>query len=276
MTTESAPPTHDVTDLGLAAEGIRRIEWAEREMPVLRLIRERFERDRPLEGLRIGACLHVTTETANLMRTLKAGGAEVVLAASNPLSTKDDVAAALVAEYGIGTYARRGEDRDTYYAHLNSVADGHPQITMDDGCDLVSLLHSERPGQVAEVLAGTEETTTGVIRLRAMERAGALGFPIVAVNEANTKHFFDNRYGTGQSTIDGIVRATNILLAGKTFVVCGYGWCGRGLADRARGHGAHVVVVEVDPLAALQAVMIVIWLFLLGWARIISGHFLPE
>jgi len=253
--TTTMDPAHDVTDLGLASEGVRRIEWAEREMPVLRLIRERFERDRPLAGLRIGACLHVTTETANLMRTLKAGGAEVVLAASNPLSTKDDVAAALVAEYGIAVHARRGEDRDTYYAHLEAVADAHPQLTMDDGCDLVSLLHSSRPGQVGEVLAGTEETTTGVIRLRAMERAGALGFPIVAVNEANTKHFFDNRYGTGQSTIDGIVRATNILLAGKTFVVCGYGWCGRGLADRARGHGAHVVVVEVDPLAALQAVM---------------------
>ena len=198
--TATTAPAHDVTDLGLAAEGIRRIEWAEREMPVLRLIRERFERDRPLDGLRIGACLHVTTETANLMRTLKAGGAEVFLAASNPLSTKDDVAAALVAEYGIATYARRGEDRDTYYAHLNAVADARPQITMDDGCDLVSLLHSERPAQVKEVLAGTEETTTGVIRLKAMAADGALGFPVVAVNEAQTKHLFDNRYGTGQST----------------------------------------------------------------------------
>src|SRR5215218_376738 len=224
-------------------------------MPVLRLIRERFERDRPLDGLRIGACLHVTTETANLMRTLKAGGAEVVLAASNPLSTKDDVAAALVAEYGIGVYARRGEDRDTYYAHLNAVADDRPQITMDDGCDLVSLLHSERPGQVADVLAGTEETTTGVIRLRAMEADAALKFPIVAVNDADTKHMFDNRYGTGQSTLDGIIRATNVLLAGKTMVVAGYGYCGKGLSERARGMGASVIVTEVDPLRALEAVM---------------------
>ena len=215
MTTPTNLPPHDVTDLGLAAEGVRRIEWAEREMPVLRLIRERFERERPLEGLRIGACLHVTTETANLMRTLKAGGADVVLAASNPLSTKDDVAAALVASYGIACFARRGEDRDTYYAHLNAVADTHPQLTMDDGCDLVSLLHSERPDQVAEVLAGTEETTTGVIRLKAMAADGALRFPVVAVNEAQTKHLFDNRYGTGQSTLDGILRATNILIAGR-------------------------------------------------------------
>src|SRR5918995_1788846 len=206
MTTTSAPTgqAHDVTDLGLAAEGVRRIEWAEREMPVLRSIRERFATERPLAGLRIGACLHVTTETANLMRTLQAGGAEVALAASNPLSTKDDVAAALVAEYGIAVHARRGEDRATYYAHLNAVADTHPQLTMDDGCDLVSLLHSERPTQVEEVLAGTEETTTGVIRLKAMAADGALGFPVVAVNEAQTKHLFDNRYGTGQSTVDGI------------------------------------------------------------------------
>jgi adenosylhomocysteinase len=255
MTTTSTLPAHDVTDLGLAAEGVRRIEWAEREMPVLRLIRERFERERPLAGLRIGACLHVTTETANLMRTLKAGGAEVVLAASNPLSTKDDVAAALVAEYGIATFARRGEDRDTYYAHLNSVADTHPQVTMDDGCDLVSLLHSERPTQVAEVLAGTEETTTGVIRLKAMAADGALGFPVVAVNEAQTKHLFDNRYGTGQSTLDGILRATNILIAGRKVVVAGYGWVGKGIASRMDGHGAHVAVVEVDPIRALEALM---------------------
>jgi adenosylhomocysteinase len=248
-------PAHDVTDLGLAAEGVRRIEWAEREMPVLRLIRERFERERPLDGVRIGACLHVTTETANLMRTLKAGGAEVVLAASNPLSTKDDVAAALVAEYGIATYARRGEDRDTYYAHLNSVADTHPQITMDDGCDLVSLLHSERPDQVTEVLAGTEETTTGVIRLKAMAADGALGFPVVAVNEAQTKHLFDNRYGTGQSTVDGILRATNLLLAGRRCVVAGYGWVGRGIAMRFEGMGARVAVIEVDPVKAIEAHM---------------------
>jgi len=251
----SALPAHDVTDLGLTAEGVRRIDWAEREMPVLRLIRERFERERPLEGIRIGACLHVTTETANLMRTLKAGGADVVLAASNPLSTKDDVAAALVAEYGIATFARRGEDRDTYYSHLNAVADTHPLITMDDGCDLVSLLHSERPGQIAEVLAGTEETTTGVIRLKAMAADGALGFPVVAVNEAQTKHLFDNRYGTGQSTVDGILRATNILLAGRNVVIAGYGWVGRGIASRMAGMGAHVAIIEVDPVRALEALM---------------------
>ncbi|MEK6721040.1 MAG: adenosylhomocysteinase [Chloroflexota bacterium] len=255
MTATETLPAHDVTDLGLAAEGVRRIEWAEREMPVLRLIRERFERERPLDGLRIGACLHVTTETANLMRTLKAGGAEVVLAASNPLSTKDDVAAALVKEYGIGVFARRGEDRDTYYAHLNAVADGHPQITMDDGCDLVSLLHQERPGQIAEVLAGTEETTTGVIRLRAMAADNALGFPVVAVNEAQTKHLFDNRYGTGQSTLDGILRATNLLIAGRNVVVAGYGWVGKGIASRMHGHGAHLAIIEVDPVRALEALM---------------------
>jgi adenosylhomocysteinase len=249
------PPAHDVTDLGLATEGVRRIEWAEREMPVLRLIRERFGRERPLAGLRIGACLHVTTETANLMRTLRAGGAEVVLAASNPLSTKDDVAAALVAEYGIATFARRGEDRDTYYGHLNAVADTHPQITMDDGCDLVSLLHSERPDQIREVLAGTEETTTGVIRLKAMAAGGALGFPVIAVNEAQTKHLFDNRYGTGQSTLDGILRATNILIAGRKVVVAGYGWVGRGIASRMHGMGAHVAIIEVDPVRALEALM---------------------
>jgi adenosylhomocysteinase len=222
---------------------------------VLRLIRKRFETERPLAGLRIGACLHVTTETANLMRTLQAGGAEVALAASNPLSTKDDVAAALVSVYGIPTFARRGEDRDTYYAHLNAVADSHPQITMDDGCDLVSLLHSERPAQIAEVLAGTEETTTGVIRLRAMAADRALRFPVIAVNEALTKHLFDNRYGTGQSTIDGILRATNLLLAGRNVVIAGYGWVGRGIASRMAGLGAHVTVVEVDPVRALEALM---------------------
>jgi adenosylhomocysteinase len=248
-------PPHDVTDLGLASEGVRRIEWAEREMPVLRLIRERFERERPLDRLRIGACLHVTTETANLMRTLKAGGAQVVLAASNPLSTKDDVAAALVTEYGISTFARRGEDRDTYYAHLNAVADTRPQITMDDGCDLVSLLHSERPDQVGDVLAGTEETTTGVIRLKAMAAEGALRFPVVAVNEAQTKHLFDNRYGTGQSTVDGIVRATNLLIAGRNVAIAGYGWVGKGIASRMDGHGAHVAIIEVDPVRALEALM---------------------
>src|SRR5512141_2898297 len=246
---------HDVTDIGLAAEGMRRIEWAEREMPVLRSIRERFARERPLAGLRIGACLHVTTETANLMRTLAAGGASVTLAASNPLSTQDDVAAALVAEFGIPVHARRGEDRDTYYRHLNSVADTHPTVTMDDGCDLVSLLHQQRPSQVAEVTGGTEETTTGVIRLRAMAADGALGYPVIAVNEALTKHLFDNRYGTGQSTLDGILRATNLLIAGRNVVVAGYGWVGRGIASRMDGHGAHVAVIEVDPVRALEALM---------------------
>src|SRR3954463_13875681 len=255
MTTASTSSAPDVTDLALAAEGVRRIEWAEREMPVLRLIRERFERDKPLDGLRIGACLHVTTETANLMRTLKAGGADVVLAASNPLSTKDDVAAALVAEYGIATFARRGEDNDTYYSHLRSVADTPPQLPMDDGCDLVNLLHTERPDQVAEIHAGTEETTTGVIRLRAMAADGMLRFPVIAVNEAQTKHLFDNRYGTGQSTLDGILRATNILIAGRRVVVAGYGWVGKGISARMAGHGAHVTVVEVDPVRALEALM---------------------
>ncbi len=255
MTDTASLVPHDVTDLSLAAEGVRRIEWAEREMPVLRLIRQRFERERPLEGLRIGACLHVTTETANLMRTLAAGGAEVHLAASNPLSTQDATAAALVAEYGISTYARRGEDRDTYYAHLRAVADTRPHLTQDDGCDLVTLLHSERRDLLSGVLAGTEETTTGVIRLRAMAADGALAFPVVAVNEAQTKHLFDNRYGTGQSTIDGILRATNILIAGRNVVVAGYGWVGRGIAMRMAGHGAHVAVVEVDAVRALEALM---------------------
>ncbi|MBI2763710.1 MAG: adenosylhomocysteinase [Chloroflexi bacterium] len=251
----AAVPAHDVTDLGRAAEGVRRIEWAEREMPVLRLIRERFAAEKPLAGLRVGACLHVTSETANLMRTLKAGGADVILAASNPLSTQDDVAAALVTAYGISTYARRGEDRTSYYAHLNAVADSRPQMTMDDGCDLVSLLHQERPDQVKDVLAGTEETTTGVIRLRAMAADGALGYPVIAVNEALTKHLFDNRYGTGQSTVDGIIRATNLLIAGRNVAVAGYGWVGRGIASRMDGHGAHVAVIEVDPVRALEALM---------------------
>jgi adenosylhomocysteinase len=217
MTTPTLPaaPGHDVADLGLAAEGKRRIEWAEREMPVLRLIRERFEREKPLAGLRLAACLHVTTETANLVRTLKAGGADVVLCASNPLSTQDETAAALVVEYGISTYARHGADRDMYYRHLNAAADIHPHMTMDDGCDLVTLIHQERRGQLAEIVAGTEETTTGVIRLKAMAADGALGYPVIAVNEALTKHLFDNRYGTGQSTVDGVIRATNLLIAGR-------------------------------------------------------------
>src|SRR5947209_6220782 len=230
----------DVRDLALAPEGVRRIEWADRQMPVLALIRERFATERPLDGLRVAACLHVTSETANLMRTLKAGGADVVLCASNPLSTQDDVAAGLVAEYGISVFARNGEDNDTYYSHIEAAVDHHPHLTMDDGADVIGVLHARRPEQLSEILAGTEETTTGVIRLKAMEADGTLGFPIVAVNEANTKHLFDNRYGVGQSTLDGIIRATNVLLAGSTFVVGGYGWSGRGLAERARGMGAHV------------------------------------
>ena len=246
---------HDVADLALAAEGQRLIDWSAKEMPVLRTIRERFERERPLAGLRMAGCLHITTETANLAIALKAGGAELRLCASNPLSTQDPVAAALVAQHGIPTFAIKGEESASYYSHIASVLEFGPQLTMDDGADLVAQLHRERQDLIPGVLAGTEETTTGVIRLRAMAKAGALKFPIVAVNEALTKHLFDNRYGTGQSTIDGLIRATNVLLAGKTLVVCGYGWCGRGLALRAAGHGAHVVVTEVDPLRALEAVM---------------------
>jgi adenosylhomocysteinase len=224
-------------------------------MPVLRLIRRRFEAEKPLAGLRVAACLHVTTETANLVRTLKAGGADVALCASNPLSTKDDVAAALVVEYGISTFARHGADRDMYYGHLNAAADSRPHMTMDDGCDLVTLIHQERRGQLEEIVAGTEETTTGVIRLRAMAADGALGYPVVAVNEALTKHLFDNRYGTGQSTLDGVLRATNLLIAGRHVVVAGYGWCGKGIASRFRGMGAQVAVVEVDQVRALEALM---------------------
>jgi adenosylhomocysteinase len=251
----SSLPAHDVADLGLAAEGVRRIEWAEREMPVLRLIRERFERDKPLAGLRVAACLHVTTETANLARTLKAGGAELALCASNPLSTQDDVAAALVASYGISVFARHGADRDLYYKHLNHAADLRPHMTMDDGCDLVTLIHQERRAQLPEIFAGTEETTTGVIRLKAMAADKALGYPVVAVNEALTKHLFDNRYGTGQSTLDGVLRATNYLIAGRHVVVAGYGWCGKGIASRFRGLGAQVAVVEVDQVRAIEALM---------------------
>lgn len=246
---------YDVKSLDLAEGGRRRIEWAEREMPVLRSIRERFERERPFEGIRISACLHVTTETANLMRTLQAGGADVVLTASNPLSTQDDVAACLVSHYEIPVFAIKGEDNITYYKHIDAALDHKPHLTMDDGADLVSTLHKERQNQLDDVIGGTEETTTGVIRLRAMAADGALKFPMIAVNDAMTKHFFDNRYGTGQSTIDGIIRATNILLAGKTFVVGGYGWCARGLAMRARGMGANVIVTEIDPLKALEAVL---------------------
>src|SRR3989454_7579927 len=246
---------HDVKDLALAPEGVRRIEWADRQMPVLAAIRERFDGEQPLPGYGISACLHVTTETANLARTLKAGGADVVLCASNPLSTQDDVAAALVEEYDISVFAIKGEDNDTYYAHIEAAVDHKPQLTMDDGADVISVLHSHRREQLGDVVAGTEETTTGVIRLKALEAEGKLGFPIIAVNDANTKHLFDNRYGTGQSTIDGIIRATNVLLAGRKFVVGGYGWCGRGVAMRAKGHGAHVIVCEVDPLRALEALM---------------------
>ncbi len=246
---------YDVKDLNLAEGGRRRIEWAEREMPVLRSILERFKRERPLDGIRVSACLHVTTETANLMRTLQAGGADVVLTASNPLSTQDDVAACLVSHFEIPVFAIKGEDNVTYYKHIDAALDHHPHLTMDDGADLVSTLHKARQNQLKEVIGGTEETTTGVIRLRAMAADGELKFPVIAVNDAMTKHFFDNRYGTGQSTIDGIIRATNILLAGKVFVVGGYGWCARGLAMRARGMGANVVVTEVDPLKALEAVM---------------------
>jgi len=245
----------DVKDLDLAEKGRERIEWAAGEMRVLALIRERFEKERPLEGIRVGACLHVTTETANLVETLRAGGAEVALCASNPLSTQDDAAAALCEQSGIDVYAIRGEDNETYYRHIGAVLDHHPHVTMDDGADLVSVLHKERPDQLAEILGGSEETTTGVIRLRAMAAAGALRFPIVSVNDANTKRLFDNRFGTGQSTMDAIMRATNLLLAGRTVVVCGYGMCGRGVASRARGLGARVVVTEVDPLPALEAAM---------------------
>jgi len=246
---------YDVKNIDLAESGRRRIQWAEREMPVLRSIQERFERERPLEGIRMSACLHVTTETANLMRTLQSGGADIVLTASNPLSTQDDVAACLVSHFEIPVFAIKGEDNKTYYKHIDAALDHHPQVTMDDGADLVSTLHKERRDQLSEVIGGSEETTTGVIRLRAMAADGALSFPVVAVNDAMTKHLFDNRYGTGQSTIDGIIRATNVLLAGKNFVVGGYGWCARGLAMRARGMGANVIVTEVDPMKALEAVM---------------------
>jgi adenosylhomocysteinase len=251
----AATKRYDVKDLALAAEGVRRIEWADRQMPVVAAIRERFEREQPLSGLRVSACLHVTTETANLARTLKAGGADVVLCASNPLSTQDDVAAALVEEYDIAVFAIKGEDNDTYYRHIEAAVDHRPHLTMDDGADVIGVLHSARREQLGDVIAGTEETTTGVIRLKALEREGKLGFPVIAVNEAQTKHLFDNRYGTGQSTIDGIIRATNVLLAGGRFVVAGYGWVGRGVAQRARGMGAHVIVTEVDPVRALEAAM---------------------
>ena len=246
---------HDIKDLSLANQGRDRVEWALTEMPVLRAIHDRFAKERPLAGARISGCLHITTETANLACTLKAGGAELVLCASNPLSTQDDVAAALVQHYQVPTFAIRGEDGGTYYRHIAKALDHRPQLTMDDGADLVSELHKNRSDLLAEVIGGTEETTTGVVRLRAMAADKALNFPVIAVNDAMTKHLFDNRYGTGQSTVDGIIRATNILLAGKTFTVAGYGWCGRGIAMRAKGHGAHVIITEVDPLRALEAAM---------------------
>ena len=245
----------DVRDMSLADEGRLRIRWAAQEMPVLRLIRERFGKEKPLKGMKLSGCLHITTETANLAQTLATGGADLVLCASNPLSTQDDVAASLVVHDEIPVFAIKGEDNETYYQHIRAALETGPQVTIDDGADLVSTLHKERTDLIGDVIGGTEETTTGVVRLRAMARDGVLRYPIIAVNDALTKHFFDNRYGTGQSTIDGVLRATNILLAGKTFVVAGYGWCGRGIAMRARGMGASVVVTEVDPLKALEAVM---------------------
>ncbi len=247
--------THDIADLNLAQAGKDRIEWAERDMPVLRLIRKRFEAEKPLAGQRIAACLHVTTETANLMRTLVAGGAEVALCASNPLSTQDDAAASLVEHFGVSCFCIKGEDHDTYYKHIHQALDIKPTMTMDDGADTVGVIHNDRRDLIAGIIGGTEETTTGVIRLRAMAKDGVLAYPIVAVNDADTKHLFDNRYGTGQSTLDGILRATNMLLAGRTVVVAGYGWCGRGVAMRAKGMGSHVIVTEIDPTKAIEAVM---------------------
>ena len=245
----------DIRDINLADKGKLRIEWAKQSMPVLSLVKKRFAEQQPLRGINVSACLHVTTETANLMDTLKAGGAEVALCASNPLSTQDDAAASLVKHFGVPVFAIKGEDKETYYRHIESAIEFGPHITMDDGADTISVLHSQRRDLIPQVIAGTEETTTGVIRLKSMEKEGVLAYPVIAVNDAQTKHFFDNRYGTGQSTIDGILRATNLLLAGARFVVCGYGWCGRGVAMRARGMGSNVIVVETDPLRALEAVM---------------------
>jgi adenosylhomocysteinase len=249
------PVKYDVKDIALAVEGKKRIEWADKDMPVLRTIRERFKKEQPLKGVRMAACLHITTETASLLRTLVAGGAQVVACASNPLSTQDDNAASLVKDFGIPIYAIKGEDRDTYYRHMNAALDTKPNVTMDDGCDLVNLIHSERKDLAVNVIASMEETTTGVIRLKAMEKASVLKFPAVAVNDAMCKHFFDNRYGTGQSTLDGVIRATDHLIAGKKVVIAGYGYCGKGAASRARGMGGHVIVTEVDPIKAIEAVM---------------------
>jgi adenosylhomocysteinase len=255
VTTVTPRVGNDVKDLALAPRGKARIEWAAKDMPVLGLIRERFAQEQPLKGLRVSACLHVTTETANLMKTLKAAGADIVLCASNPLSTQDDVAASLVVDEGIPVYAIKGEDTETYYKHIRAAIDHQPQITMDDGCDLVSSLHKDHPDLIPNVICGTEETTTGVIRLQSMQRESVLKFPVLAVNDSETKHFFDNRYGTGQSSVDAIIRATNLLLAGRNFVVIGYGWCGKGVASRARGMGANVIVTEVNPVRAIEAVM---------------------
>ncbi len=246
---------HDVKDISLASKGKLRLEWAWKTMPVLALVEQRFAKEKPLNGIRVAACLHVTTETGNLMRVLKAGGAEVILCASNPLSTQDDVAAAIVKEYGIACYAIKGESHDVYYSHIRKAIEFNPTLTMDDGADLVSTLHKDYPNQLKNIIGGTEETTTGVVRLKSMAAEGALKYPVVAVNDADTKHLFDNRYGTGQSTIDGIIRATNRLLAGSNFVVCGYGWCGKGVAMRARGMGAQIIVTEIDPVRALEASM---------------------
>ncbi len=255
MTTTTTGIAGDVKDLALAPRGKARITWAAKDMPVLELIRQRFEREQPLKGLRISACLHVTTETANLAITLKAAGADLVLCASNPLSTQDDVAASLMVDYGISVYAIKGEDEPTYFKHINAALDHQPQMTMDDGCDLVTVLHKERADLLGDVIAGTEETTTGVIRLRSMQANGVLRFPVLAVNDSDTKHLFDNRYGTGQSTLDAVIRSTNRLLAGRTLVVAGYGWCGKGVASRAKGLGANVIVTEVDPVKAIGALM---------------------
>jgi adenosylhomocysteinase len=249
------PPKYDVKDISLATEGKKRIEWADKDMPVLRAIRERFAKEQPLKGYRMAACLHITTETANLLRTLQAGGADIIACASNPLSTQDDNAASLVKDFGISVFAIKGEDRDTYYRHMNSALDIKPNVTMDDGCDLVNLIHSVRKDLAANIVASMEETTTGVIRLKAMEKDGVLKFPAVAVNDAMCKHFFDNRYGTGQSTLDGVIRATDHLIAGKRVVIAGYGYCGKGAASRARGMGGHTIVTEVDPIKAIEAVM---------------------
>ncbi len=265
---------HEVKDLSLAAEGKKRIEWADKDMPVLAMVRDRFNREKPLAGYRMAACLHVTTETANLVRTLRAGGAKLALCASNPLSTQDDNAASLVQDFGISVYAIKGEDRETYYRHMNTALDIKPNITMDDGADLVSLLHSSRQELAGGVVASMEETTTGVIRLRAMEKDGILKFPVVAVNDAQCKHFFDNRYGTGQSTIDGVIRATDHLVAGKKVVVCGYGWCGKGVASRVRGLGANTIVTEIDPIRAIEATMDGFWVMPMSEAAKIGDLFI--